>query len=578
MIRTRKPVRPEKDRGAALILVIAFNAVMIAITTAVLTYTTQTQSQVRGELDARLAYEGARAALDDYTYRINNTVGYTKWSNLAVPCAGAATAQPDPANAAMNGWVAVPAATGNAQYRYDVDASTWCSDGTVTVKARGKSGKAIRQIIGSIRKGQSVRNTYWSDYEEIDPATIVNDPFVASGKTAAGECSRHSYEPTPTSALRPDGSRGDTPGCTTINWNSGDALNGPLHTNDGILACGYPYFAGQTTTGWSGVDATTGMRYLNNPYCTNGAYFKTQIGSQNCTQANPNGEPCPSPLETFASYDPLRAMRDSVDPVRTPSTTGRLGCLYTGPTDIRVYDSTMVVSSPDTLATTLNPGCPASGTSGPIPANRVVYVQDVPATQTTTACTVPVGGNLPQNPVGFPRPTDTTPYGCRTGDLFIRGAINQRQSVTFASAGRTVITQQPGYYIEAGATPTNSMIGLAPNTDLELYHPVTKAGLNAYDDLFSSVNCVGGHFYTRFSALVPNGAFRAQNFDKGERCQEISNVGSITNKYRGALGTTDQLHGWPKNYVYDIRLLTHSPPYFADPSSADWHQARITGN
>ena len=96
------------------------------------------------------------------------------------------------------------------------------------------------------------------------------------------------------------------------------------------------------------------------------------------------------------------------------SALGGTGCLYTGPTAITLNsDGTMTVVSPGTLSNSsasLAPKAACLGTSKPLPASGVIYVQNVPSISTdpnyTAACRTATqleGSSTISHPLGYPQ-------------------------------------------------------------------------------------------------------------------------------------------------------------------------------
>ncbi len=242
---------------------------------------------------------------------------------------------------------------------------------------------------------------------------------------------------------------------------------------------------------------------------------------------------------------------------------------YTGPTKITFDENSgtsMTVDSPNT--TLPMPGGCGTGTV-PIPLDKVLYVQAVPAGSTEVACTTPTGNLSPRNPVGYPVAGDITTYDCRAGDLFVQGGI--ARALTLASEGRTIIT---GNLDAWDNLQLDTVLGIVAGTDIEMYHPVAyNAATGQYDNLLPSPHKdVHG-----VALLALNGSFLTQNYDKGAHLGSTYIRGSIAQKWRGLMGTTDGQHGYSKNYFFDPRLRKRLPPFWLGSPGASWQVVGSTG-
>jgi hypothetical protein len=71
-------------------------------------------------------------------------------------------------------------------------------------------------------------------------------------------------------------------------------------------------------------------------------------------------------------------------------------------------------------------------------------------------------------------------------------------------------------------------------------------------------------------------SFYVQSYNKGAAQGKVIVVGSIAQKYRGAVGTGNPIStGYVKSYSYDPRLHSRSPPYFPQWVGAAWSTVRL---
>lgn len=501
-------------------------------------------STSRTSQDRHAATQAAYAALNDYLARANDDTAYTRFAHVpAKDCAGAPTAANtiDPSNNFMKaGFWPLPGGASSTKARYDVDVSQLCTLGVVRLTAKGLSQKVEQTIAFTLRRRSFLDYTYFSDFEALDPGKYADNPFAPD--TVDHVCRRHHYEPSASDttkakaiwpAPRPEQGLNDSPGCATINWLSGDEVHGPLHTNDAMLICGGPDFEGVTTTSYNPGDGVP--RYLRNPGCSDKAEFTENNSRELCPAVE---GPCYAP--------PLR-----MPPSNSTLKTVAGACVYSGPTTFVLKNKSYDVVSPRTPA---KAGCApglgiTSPRSYPYPNSGVVYVQKHTA---TTTCT--------QNPVGFPITGDITKYGCHDGDAFVEGHSTGR--LTIGADDKIVVTDD--LTIAPANTAPDGALGLVANSGIEIYHPVNATGVN----LVKPLHNVQG------SLLSVNGSVSVQNYNQGEFLGSLFVTGGMAQRWRGLIGTTDKLHGYRKEYRWDARLQTVSPPYFLEPVQAAWQVVR----
>ncbi|MET1019146.1 MAG: hypothetical protein ABWX62_04100, partial [Microterricola sp.] len=342
-------------------------------------------------------------------------------------------------------------------------------------------------------------------------------------------------------------------------------------SNDIFRACGTS-FLGPATTAW-------------NP--ASGAKYRAQ---------DSNGSSCSGTtfaLSGYPAYSPLVGMpatngqlKTEVRKDLTATTVPRPGCLYTGPTTITLASNgKMTVRSPWTLATQVV-GDPATGGDmlGPcgtvaalrsaagatidVPTNNVVYVQGVPGTignpnyWAPTAlppgltCTGATGSSGSGNGIGYPStnekaPADSTSgtkaYGCRNGDVFIKGDVNGE--LTVAAENYVYVTGDIKY-----VDSQDDMLGLVGNGAVYVWNPID-----------SSNNTLLSNSGRRIDAAILSVAhsFQVQNPGYGGSRGVLNVNGAIAQKFRGLV--IGNGNGYTKNYVYDPRFKYTAPPKFLSP-------------
>jgi hypothetical protein len=576
--------RVGNEKGVALVATILVGAVMILMVAGLTAYGIKSQNISRRDQDWNAALSAAEAGVDDYIYRLNQNTTYYLY--------GAGTSPPD-GNVAFTQWVPVPGGNAEGEFRYTPNSSNFLTTGIIELTSSGRVNGEVRTIHTILRRRAFIDFLYFTWYETKDPAryTGVGEFTIAQADAQCGN--RFFY-----GALARDSSTTDGDfACSDINFISADTIKGPMHTNDAMLLCGSPQFQGEATTTFPGTGSPIKL-YRTNTACS--------------TNPGPGflpGFPQKAGELTFPASN--NALRAAADPA-----LGGDGCVYTGPTSIRMLSTgQMVVNSPFTRVRS-QPACagPAtrSATFTPtppqtvnLPPNGVVYVQGVPgtgdpnftsATDLNTRCpttSVPTSGNnvsVRQNPLGYPRiltsgggnPNgyDITPgYGCTDGDAFVAGTLNGQLTIgasdtiiaaAYNSSNSTTtsaVNMDNGHAsedIRYNSTAGNTVLGLAANIYVEVFHPMEDDG----DEMLNDDNIT-----IQAAVMSVLHSFVVQNYNMGESHNDLSVFGAIAQKYRGLVGTfsgSSVVTGYAKDYVYDNRLRFLSPPSWVSPVESQW--------
>ncbi len=504
------------EEGVAMITVMMVVVVLSLLMVASLNYAMQGEPPSRRDQDWNAAMAAAQAGVDDYLYRLQQDDDYYLFSD---------TNPPTPANQAFTGWHAIPGPANQGQFHYSVNLAQYASQGIVQLTSTGRVRGVQRTIRANLRRRNFLDYLYLTDFESLDPQSgYYSDPA-----SAAAQCDVYWWQGRPTNP------------CVRISFVSGDIINGPLHTNDTISVSGSPRFNGKVTTGYTGA-----MSCPPNPVFTYRWYGRNGCGD---TPQFQTGDPEPVPLLTLPqSNTAIKA--------ETNRAAGKTGCLYNGPTRIVLLSTgRMNVTSPFTTSSSY---ASCVGTNVALPANGVIYVQNVPSTQSATCS----GG---QNRLGYPIAGDVTPYQCRVGDVFLSGSLRGR--LTIAAENNIVVVANTTY--SSSGPGSSDMLGLVANQFVQLYHPVNSTGTNLAD-LRNPTS-----FFTnpRLDAaiLALGHSFIVQNYDEGTPLGTLSITGAVAQKWRGPVGTgggSGASTGYLKNYSYDGRLQFSSPPHAATLSSA----------
>ncbi|QAV70260.1 hypothetical protein ESZ53_07280 [Salinibacterium sp. UTAS2018] len=548
------------ERGAALPMVIGITVVLGLLVTTAVTYATGgfRQSAATEEWSASLA--AAYAGVEDYQSRLSEDTSYVQYGNPASKFTlstgssvklPAAAQKNDAFNVAVDAaWQAVPGGVGDSYFRYEVDNSNYAGTGNVRIQSTGKVGGETRSIVADLRQDGFIDFLYFTDYEMQDPAY--------TGKSDS--CVKHWWAGRDKFGVS----------CGEIAFDGGDTIKGPAHSNDTIRIC-EATFLGELTTAYA----------PENP--SDIRYTAQKSNGQACGDQNFGDYAGPSFKEYIGmpatNSEHLRETRADLTSDGVP----RPGCLYTGPTEIVLMANGKIsVTSPWTKATrTLGspasaaspntecgtPAQLASGTPFALPANNVIYVQNVPTvssdpnywawnkTPSGLKCEGAAGGT--GNGIGYPVKFESAAsgaYGCRVGDLFVEGTLN----------GQTTLSAEHYVYVIGDITyndPEADLLGLVGNDAVWVWNPVKYVSSwwgGSYQPIVSdksrridaAILSVSHTFLVQNPAYAPSNAVLTVN-------------GAIAQKFRGIVSSNGG--GYAKDYVYDERLKFTAPPKFLSP-------------
>jgi hypothetical protein len=549
------------EEGMALVMVIAIGAVLTLLVTAAIAYGLGGLRKATTDESWSAAMAAAYAGIEEYQSRLANDTTYLQYGNPASPFTSASgstvtlpsgTQTNDAFGVGASGtWADIAGSSGKAQFRYEIDNSDYTFSGTLRIRSTGLVGNETRSIVADLRQQGFIDFLYFTDYE-------IQDPAVSGSNVAT--CVKYAWAGRPST------------GCSEIAFGNGDVINGPMHSNDTVRACAVT-FKGPMTTSYNPV---TGIKYSakdsNNASCT-GQVFELV------------GYPAYSPVVGMPSTNSQMKKETRSD---LAADVPRPGCLFTGPTKIQFNSNgTITVRSPWTVKTRVA-GDPATSGSTPadcgttgaaglgsaggatfnLPANNVIYVQNVPtvatdpnywatgALPTGLTCTGLGGSTGSGNGIGFPTTNEAAPtatsYGCRNGDLFVSGTVDG--NATLAAENYVYVTGDIIY-----EDSNDDMLGLVGNNAVWVWNPVK-----------ADTSSVLGNTGRRVDAAILSVAhtFQVQNYDKGGLRGTLTVNGAIAQKFRGIVRGGN--NGYAKNYVYDPRLKYTAPPKFLSPVSTTY--------
>lgn len=564
----------DDDRGAALLTVLGISLVLLILIAIGASWSLSGLRKAGTDNDGSAALAAAYAGADEYTSRLANDATYHKYGNTAsafTVASGSTVVAPASANPAFNvtagtPWADVAGSSGRASFRYEVDNSSFDRSGVIRIRSTGKVGTQVRSIIVNIKQKGFIDYLWFTDYE-------FGDPMFNSG-TCPGPPYRHDWEP-----------GGRPSGCVDINFQNGDEMHGPAHSNDQMRICDSKWYGAITTA---------------DPRTPNWYDCGTQVFDQGAP-VSVASQPMP----------PTNSEMKAEVRVDLPATVARPGCLYTGPTTITFNSTgTMTVISPWTRVTQpsytsgIASKSPAecgsiaalnsyAGATIPVIDHNLIYVQDVPsATGTgiepnrpTSASYLPtaftctgtgassgwqfrqVAGN-PWPRIGFPyygnstATTETVPgapessatnpaYECRRGDVFVRGQVDG--AVTIAAT--TVYVTGDIRYVDSN----DDVLGLVGENSVWVWNPMRST---------TAINPNGtGDRRIDAAILSVNHVFQVQNKSIGGERGDLIVNGAIAQKFRGIVYDGG---GYIKKYNYDAKFKSIAPPKFLTPTTTTY--------
>lgn len=573
----RRATHGDGERGAALVMVVAVAMILAMLMSILVIVEVNGARQARSDADWNAALASAYAGVDEYQSRLSADTSYYRFGNPAAPFSSSSTVSlPTTTNPAFGvgasgTWAPVTGSGGRGEYRYEVDNSKYATTGRIRVRSTGRVGDATRTVTADLKQQGFIDFLYFTDYEAQDPAvagTTAASCFTDVTKTTL----KYSW------AGRTVGST-----CKEIAFGSNDVTNGPVHSNDTIRACGAT-FGGTVTTA-----KTT------SPYYSNRDSY---------------GSPCAAAIFSLAGYPAYSGgvigmpatnseLKKETRSDLTATDVPRPGCLYTGPTQFTfLSDGTVNIKSPFTKKTRIGNAASTSGSEPAacgaiadlqssagatitVPDNNVLYVQNVPAIATDVnywpAATNPAAFTCVNSGVDGERgwilgsgssrtsypvktgPTSTTEvaptattYGCRTGDVFVKGRFNG--SATLAAENYIFVVGDITY-----VDPQDDILGLVGNNAVWVHNPLNSTG----NVITSTPNRT-----IQAAILSVAHTFQVQNFNRGTSRGTLTVVGAIAQKFRGTVATSSGgsiATGFAKNYVYDDRFKYRAPPKFLNP-------------
>lgn len=481
-------------------------------------------------------YAAAEAGLHYYSNRLQQDPDYwTKCDKGSPPNAS----EKNPVNqvgVANPSWRTIPGSTD--QYMIELipaktyskcdTANQWSfvdkDTGTFKVRAIGRTrenAKRTRSILATFRRDSFLNFVYFTSYENRDPLAELSSTERAR---QVRDC-----------ANRYRTARASN-NCVEIQFAAGDAMNGPMHTNDeSVLTCGAPTF-GRTVNMDGTARATTDTAEVRG----SGTGYVPKCGDVKPKLNTPD--------EKFATNAKILNLPESNSQLQDVAKAS--ASLYTGLTYIRLNGNTMDITNGGTQVTKA------------WPTNGVLYVKNDVSCQGET----PTAATYTNEPVSC-------------GNAYVSGTYSK--SLTIAAENDVIIFPTGGTGTTQDITEvkdSDATLGLIANNFVRVSHRVaSNCGANVAP-VYSTITIHAAILALQHSFLV-------DNYQCGGANSKLTVRGAIVQKYRGPVGTGSSsgiASGYLKDYWYDDRFRYRSPPYFLSPVSASWDVVRqheiVTGS
>ncbi|MGD0197326.1 MAG: hypothetical protein ABSC56_05395 [Solirubrobacteraceae bacterium] len=540
MIARRTAERLAGERGFSMAVAVFVMFVSSLLMYAAVDAVTGDVLPVRTSLDQNRALQAAYAGLSAYRQQLQLNSQY--WDTCPTVTNATVPGSTDDNATEYYSYFELPATTApSSDDKCDTSDPTGTliegnnvASGSFRVEVTGSSGKISRTIVAEFRPPSFLDYVYFTDYEMPDPAldgSTCSSWLTANGYTATTP----PYYWTIKNGSIVGPSRNTA--CGSIEFVSQDSLLGPMHSNDELEICGSPTF-GRSGEEPPDAEETPGTYAASG--CTDSAQFKTPSGQPNTSAGT---------LAVPQDDSSLVQIADGGNSSLTNGCSATAGCVFTGPTRIVLNGSSITVTNASYMS-----GNQTQLTAG-YPTNGVIYVQDG-------------SGSCPAYSNGSP----AYPTSGACGNATVSGPYTE--SLTIASANDVIINGSLTTGMDSSYEPTgNDFLGLIANDFVRIAHPCGEQGVPSYitDQSNPTVDA---------AILAVNHSFIVDNYNCGSALGTLTVDGAIAQSFRGAVGTADvnggTSSGYLKQYEYDGALADESPPYFLNPTGANWDLVRET--
>lgn len=529
----------KKEQGFTMITTILGTTLITLLVLVAVTAVNGDVHQTTNDLAHKQAFEAAKAGIDDYAFHLHANGNY--WGLCTtVPTPNAvnqqgSTTKRRPVPGSKEATYAIELLPAEGQSSCDPNHPTTsmietsgAMKGTFRIRSTGFAEKTSVPITATFKTASFLDYVYFTQLETLDPITFgFTDPTLLENAYKQCDLTRQQgrYE---------QNIPGTEQKCEEIVFKGGDAINGPLHSNDALAICESPTF-GRTSLD---VIETSAIQSPTNPAlkgwysgagCTGNPTFKGTYVTGAATLVPPS------------TNDQLENITEA--PFR-----------FTGQVQICLSGGSMKVAS----VSVKNKDC-SEGLlySGPIPANGLVYVSN---------------GTCPVSYSPFTA-TYTATSGC--GNVYVHG--NYSGQLTIA-ADNDIIIDGSVCRESCSAESGSGMLGLIANNFVRVYHdyPSEKlpTGTSRTPNCGNSTESKLTNLTIDAAILSINHSFIVDHYDCGSSLGTLTVHGAISQKFRGPVGRGTI--GYTKSYNYDDRLKYLEPPNFIEPEKLPWVIGRET--
>jgi hypothetical protein len=424
-----------------------------------------------------------------------------------------------------------------------------------SVGSAGTKPEEHHTIVATFKVTGFLNYIYYTNHEDEDPALYA----------ASTECKNpNTYYP-------------NTSGCSLIQFATGDEINGPMHTNDGVCVGGSASFG---RLGHAPPDIVEFVRGLN-AKCGGTGKYNTATGKYiKGKELNP-----PKSDESLETY----ALPENE---------------FTGATTLSLNGTTNEI---EVTNAGFNAGKPKNI---PWPSNGLIFVRNYLPEE-----------KKPCEFVFSPHEADDKEEAreeVNCANVYVSGTYSK--SLTIGSANDAIID---GSIYQTGnkeGEPTGTAtLGLIADSFVRIYHPVgetykiagatcnyngyEKGGVKYRDPHFNgeehtceytnneTEGCNAPNLNEKedtthgwgslenpriyAAILATTHSFVVDNYNCGAKLGYLHLYGALGQNYRGIVGTSGGT-GYLKDYKYDERLAVDEPPYFLSPLNAGWKVSRET--
>jgi len=526
----KRRIDPTAEDGYTMIAVVGAISLVSMLAAATLAATNGDIHLVQRDLDHRRAHAAAQAGVADYSFHLNNDNSY--WSRCTtVPTPSAVNQQgstanrrsvPGPARETYS--IELLPATGKSTcdpakpVESMLEQSGKISNGSFRIRSTGYSGETKVALVATYKRASLLDYVYFTQLETSDPVVYDSDTIVS----AYTQCVKFRREGRESVALSNHG--GNT--CDRIVFAPQDNIKGPMHTNDDFAICGSPIL---------GRNASDVLEVGSPP---KGWMDGGCSGDGTPTSNNFKG--------TFITTAPV---------LKPPSTNARLKTIA-GPSYTFSCQTRIELEGTQMKVTTRN-----GASTLAFPSSGVVYIAN-------DSC--PNNGGQEWGPCSssFSPFTAIYPSGSDCGTARVSGTYS----------GELTIAAENDIIVWDDITRTGGgLLGLIANNFVRVRHPFSDTNDTVKGKCDDGDDLTGTQTNLKIEAaiLAIDHSFIVDHYDCGDELGTLTVKGAISQKFRGAVGTTGGT-GYIKNYEYDDRLRYMEPPNFLDPVAPSWHIQRET--